>query len=256
MQEFVMVTKIELYKISKRKDAWLMYALLLVPILYSVGLSSGSTVITYTGTGNLTALSFTAAMFQITQSMFVFNVILAAMVGRSLATEIENKSILLYLNRIGKRRLVYIAKGAALFIYSLFIDVLLILTSMLFYYAVLSNKTNIANGKLYDANMLSEIVQVTCICIFWLITICFVLAISTRFKMFVGVAIYMILYIAMNLISYVSGLKYISPQYYITDFTGSNTAMLCHAGAFILYFVCVGLILTYMGTRRLEKIDL
>lgn len=98
--------------------------------------------------------------------------------------------------------------------------------------------------------------EVTCICIFWLITIYFVLAIATKFKTFVCVAIYMILYIAMNLISYVSGLKYISPLYYITDFTGNNTAMLRHMGAFILYFVCVSLILTYVGTRRLEKIDL
>lgn len=256
MQEFITVTKIELYKIRKRKDVWIMSTLLLVPILYSVGLSSGSTVITYTGTGNLTALGFIAAMFQITQSMFVFNVILAAIVGKSLAAEMENNSILLYLNRIGNRRLVYMAKGAALFIYSLAIDALLILTSMLFYYAVLCNKANIANGKLYDANMISEIVQVTCICIFWLITIYFVLAIATKFKTFVCVAIYMILYIAMNLISYVSGLKYISPLYYITDFTGNDTAMLRHMGTFILYFVCVSLILTYVGTRRLEKIDL
>lgn len=256
MQEFITVTKIELYKICKRKDAWLMYTLLLVPILYSVGLSSSSSVITYTGTGNLTALSFTTAMFQITQSMFVFNVILAAIVGRSLATEMENKSILLYLNRIGNRRLIYIAKEVALFIYSLFVDALLILTSMFFYYTVLCNKANIANGKLYDANIISEIVQVTCICIFWLITIYFVLVISTKFKAFVCVAIYMILYIAMNLISYINGMKYISPLYYLTEFTGNNTAMLRHAGAFILYFICVGLILNYIGTCRLEKIDL
>lgn len=49
-----------------------MFAIFLVPILYSVGLASNSDVITYTGTGNITAIGFASAMFQMSQSMFIF----------------------------------------------------------------------------------------------------------------------------------------------------------------------------------------
>ena len=100
MNTLAIITKIELKKLFQRKDSWLMFTILLVPILYSVGLASNSDVITYTGAGNITAIGFASAMFQMSQSMFIFNVILSAIVGRSLASEIENKSIRLYVNRI------------------------------------------------------------------------------------------------------------------------------------------------------------
>ena len=105
MNTLAIITKIELKKLFQRKDSWLMFTILLVPILYSVGLASNSDVITYTGAGNITAIGFASAMFQMSQSMFIFNVILSAIVGRSLASEIENKSIRLYVNRIGVRKL-------------------------------------------------------------------------------------------------------------------------------------------------------
>ena len=87
-----------------------MFTILLVPILYSVGLAANSDVITYTGAGNITAIGFASAMFQMSQSMFIFNVIFAAIIGRSLASEIENKSIRLYINRVGVRKLIYFGK--------------------------------------------------------------------------------------------------------------------------------------------------
>ena len=73
MNTLAIITKIELKKLFQRKDSWLMFAILLVPILYSVGLASNSDVITYTGAGNITAIGFASAMFQMSQSMFIFN---------------------------------------------------------------------------------------------------------------------------------------------------------------------------------------
>lgn len=109
--------KSRIKKIFQRKDSWLMFTILLVPILYSVGLASNSDIITYTGAGNITAIGFASAMFQMSQSMFIFNVILSAIIGRSLASEIENKSIRLYINRIGIRKLIYGGKELALLIF-------------------------------------------------------------------------------------------------------------------------------------------
>ena len=62
MNTLAIITKVELKKLFQRKDSWLMFAILLVPILYSVGLASNSDVITYTGTGNITAIGFVSAM--------------------------------------------------------------------------------------------------------------------------------------------------------------------------------------------------
>lgn len=56
MNTLTTITKIELKKLFKRKDSWLMFTILLVPILYSVGLAANSDVITYTGAGNITAI--------------------------------------------------------------------------------------------------------------------------------------------------------------------------------------------------------
>ena len=155
MNTLAIITKIELKKLFQRKDSWLMFTILLVPILYSVGLASNSDVITYTGAGNITAIGFASAMFQMSQSMFIFNVILSAIVGRSLASEIENKSIRLYVNRIGVRKLIYGGKELALLIFSVFIDILLVLTSIAFYYAVLIHNPKVAslsNLKQYIAS--------------------------------------------------------------------------------------------------------
>lgn len=108
-------------------------------------------------------------MFQMSQSMFIFNVILSAIIGRSLASEIENKSIRLYINQIGIRKLIYGGKELALLIFSVFIDILLVLTSIVFYYAVLVHNPNVASGIFYDSNVSMEVAQIICNCMFWLI---------------------------------------------------------------------------------------
>ena len=39
------VYKTELYKLYKRKDTWIFLTVILVPILYSVGIASGSEIV-------------------------------------------------------------------------------------------------------------------------------------------------------------------------------------------------------------------
>ena len=47
------VYRTELYKLYKRKDTWIFLAVILVPILYSVGIASGSEIVSYSGNGNI-----------------------------------------------------------------------------------------------------------------------------------------------------------------------------------------------------------
>lgn len=243
MNTFATITKIELKKLFQRKDSWLMFTVLLVPILYSVGLAANSEVITYTGAGNITAIGFASAMFQMSQSMFIFNVILSAIIGRSLASEIENKSIRLYINRIGIRKLIYGGKELALLIFSVFIDILLVLTSIVFYYAVLVHNPKVASGIFYDSNVGMEVAQIICNCIFWLITIFLVMLMATRLKTLVCVGVYMILYIIMNLMSYIDVIKYLSPLHYI-GVASSNSSQIALTTMlfFSLFYLCRNII--------------
>ncbi len=256
MNVLATVTKIEFKKLFKRKDSWLMFTILLVPILYSVGLASNSDVITYTGAGDITAIGFASAMFQMSQSMFIFNVILSAIIGRSFASEIENKSIRLYINRVGVRKLIYWGKELSLLLFSVFIDILLVLTSIIFYYAVLVHNSKVASGIFYDSNAGMEVAQIICICMFWLITVFLVMLMSTKLKTLVCVGGYMIFYIIMNLMSYVDGIKYLSPLHYIVAVSSDSSQIALCTMLFFLYLFCIGVLFTCIGIRRLEKIDL
>lgn len=212
--------------------------------------------ILYTGAGNITAIGFANAMFQMSQSMFIFNVILSAIIGRSLASEIENKSIRLYINRVGVRKLIYLGKELSLLLFSIFIDILLVLTSIIFYYAVLIHNPKVASGILYDSNAGMEIAQIICNCMFWLITIYLVMLIATKLKTLVCVGTYMILYIIMNLMSYMDGIKYLSPLHYIVAVSSNTLQFTFSTMIFSLYTICMGILFTHIGIRRIEKMDL
>ena len=206
--------------------------------------------------GSVTAIGFTSAMFQMSQSMFIFNVILSAIIGRSFASEIESKSLRLCINRIGDRRLIYLGKELALLLYSAFIDVLLIATSIICYYAVLTRNPNVANGVFCDNRMGTEIAQILSVSIFWFITIFIVMLMATKLKTLVCVAAYMIFYIIMNLLSFLNGIKYFSPLYYLVEISSGSSSTLLDVTLFILYLFCIGICLTYIGVYRLEKMDL
>ncbi len=173
-----------------------------------------------------------------------------------MASEIENKSIRLYINQIGIRKLIYGGKELALLIFSVFIDILLVLTSIVFYYAVLVHNPNVASGIFYDSNVSMEVAQIICNCMFWLITIFLVMLMATRLKTLVCVGVYMILYIIMNLMSYIDGIKYLSPLHYIVVTSSNSSQIALSTMIFLLYSICAGILFTHIGIRKIEKMDL
>ena len=173
-----------------------------------------------------------------------------------MASEIENKSIRLYINQIGIRKLIYGGKELALLIFSVFIDILLVLTSIVFYYAVLVHNPNVAIGIFYDSNVSMEVAQIICNCMFWLITIFLVMLMATRLKTLVCVGVYMILYIIMNLMSYIDGIKYLSPLHYIVVTSSNSSQIALSTMIFLLYSICAGILFTHIGIRKIEKMDL
>ena len=154
------------------------------------------------------------------------------------------------------RKLIYLGKELSLLLFSIFIDILLVLTSIIFYYAVLIHNPKVASGILYDSNAGMEIAQIICNCMFWLITIYLVMLIATKLKTLVCVGTYMILYIIMNLMSYMDGIKYLSPLHYIVAVSSNTLQFTFSTMIFSLYTICMGILFTHIGIRRIEKMDL
>jgi len=246
----------ELYKLYKRKDTWIFLSVILVPFLYAVGIATNSKIISYSGNGNITALNFVSAMFQMAQSMFIFNILLVAITNRTLGTEIEDKSLRIYLNKIGDRKELYIKKVNALMIYTGVMDMLLISVGVFCYYFILNGKTDIVNGTLYDQNWTLEITKIITICAFWILTIFITMMLSIKFKLVVCIAIYMLGYIIMNLISYIEALKYISPLYYVSSLTAMAKMKWTNIGAGVVYFILVIIISSYFGITMFKRKDI
>ena len=152
--------------------------------------------------------------------------------------------------------MIYLGKELSLLLFSIFIDILLVLTSIIFYYAVLIHNPKVASGILYDSNAGMEIAQIICNCMFWLITIYLVMLIATKLKTLVCVGTYMILYIIMNLMSYMDGIKYLSPLHYIVAVSSNTLQFTFSTMIFSLYTICMGILFTHIGIRRIEKMDL
>lgn len=66
----------------------------------------------------------------------------------------------------------------------------------------------------------------------------------------------MILYIIMNLMSYMDGIKYLSPLHYIVAVSSNTLQFTFSTMIFSLYTICMGILFTHIGIRRIEKMDL
>ena len=75
-------------------------------------------------------------------------------------------------------------------------------------------------------------------------------------QLLVCVGTYMILYIIMNLVSYMDGIKYLSPLHYIVAVSSNTLQFTFSTMIFFLYTICMGILFTHIGIRRIEKMDL
>lgn len=75
-------------------------------------------------------------------------------------------------------------------------------------------------------------------------------------QLLVCVGTYMILYIIMNLMSYMDGIKYLSPLHYIVAVSSNTLQFTFSTMIFFLYTICMGILFTHIGIRRIEKMDL
>lgn len=215
--------KIELYKIVKRKDFWLMQSMIFIPIMYAVGLASNSQSFSYEGTSKVSALGYASEMMVFVYMCFIYFIILSACVIRSLKGEIENKSLLLYAQRINDRKKMYISKWIA-FVILLFTTVaIFVLVSVVCYELFLLKRPDIASGQLLNIRENFQIVSsVLAIVLCFIFTISVALCLSSWLKSFQAMGVFTFLWLGMMYLKEFAVVKYIAPIYYVENILQAN----------------------------------
>lgn len=256
MNNFILVYKVELVKIIKRKDIILLIIMSLIPLFYSIGFASGSDIVTYIGEP-MDAISFAASMTEMLHMVFLFYLFVCFTSSRSLAGEIQDKTLLFYIPRVKSRTTFYTAKICSLMTTSVFMFLIYIIISILSYFAFLS-KTDIANGLLFSAESILENVM-SIFSFIYAITLSgmFIFTLSTKLKANACVVVYLLVFVGFIYgTQIVDVMKYFSPFHYITEFyvKGANIGALFALNT--LLFLVGTIVLNMIGIKTFNKKDL
>lgn len=251
--------RIEMRKLFRRKDTWLLFTLLLVPLLYAIGMSTGSSIIVYSGSGNINALQFIGNMFIMAHTMFIYYVIIAIITMRSFAAEVEEKSILLYIPRLRNRISIYLSKLLSILsIVAIVMFVFSIITIAL-YFIFLCQRPDVASGKFLDSSTVTnELINIAAVFFLFVFSACMVSLLSMIVKGVTSVIIYIIAIVGFNLLAEYSIVQYASPWFYLNQIMAPESQ--AHLGSLFLgncIYVCVMFVtLATIGIRIFNKKDL
>ena len=253
--------KIEILKLIKRKDIWVMVTMVGIPMLYSLGVYSNSSIIVYNGENKEYAISFVTSMFHFVYMIFIYFFILSLSTSKSLAGEIENKSILLYSQRINNRKKIYFQKNLSLIsIFSVICVVFYILSLAMFYLFAVKRVDIISNVFIVKEELLSVSCIFIAIYLYYIFTINLSLMMSSFMKQNATVIVYSIVFIVMIYLQNFPYIKYLSPSYYISSLSEiipSNTLGIIQIiiPCIIIHLVYV-IIFNIIGIKKFEERDL
>ena len=255
------VWNIEFRKLLHRKDMWIMLTMFGIPALYSIGVFLNSSAIVFNGHDKEYAMGFFLNMFFFVDSIFIYFFILSLIASRSLGGEIENKSILLYTQRINNRRRIYQAKVWSLItMVSLICIAFFFVTMLMFYIFAVQREDIISSQFIKKEEIVGLMLFFLSIVFIYIFTINISIMLSTLFKTNTAVIIFSIVFILFIFISKFPGIRYISLQYYTEQLSTidlSNTSKVvtlffANLGIFLIYsFIC-----NFIGIKRFERRDL
>ncbi len=251
--------RIELFKIVKRKDFWLMLSMIFLPIMYAVGLSNNAESFSYEGTERVSALGYASEMMVFVYMCFIYFIILSVCVIRSLKGEIENKSILLYVQRVKNRKDIYSSKFIAYILLLLVITVLFIMTSIIFYKSLLVQRQDVASGLLLQSG---ELVSISCtiisIILCFIFTISVALFLSAWLKSFQAMGVFIFLWLGLMYVKEFTVVNYLAPIHYVELIINTeNNSVAIRQSVYLMLLVCVVSLLCYeLGYRKFVRSDL
>lgn len=247
------IIKFELSKQIKRKENLILCFVFLIPLLYSVGISHNSSVITYNGSELVNGLSFANSMYSFVYMVFIFHLILAINSSNILKGEIDNGSISIMLTRINNRGMIYKSKLYTQIIYWFIATVIFTIFSIFCYYIFIS-KLSISSGNLIGVNYLGDLLTLIAIFSSYALVISMVQSLSMYFKTFLSIGIFIVVWIIFLYFKSFPVVKYISPAYYLESVI--DTGNIYEFIKFMLLNWGIIIIFNLFGKRRFKKIDL
>ena len=208
--------RIELYKLFKRKDALVIYSMMLIPLLYSIGFSRNVENITYKGGANsLSAIEFADDMFAFGFYLFIFLICVALSMVNSYRGEVDTGSITLLINKSGDRKKIYFAKLASQFVYLMIFTVLFMIFSIACYYLFLRN-SDIATGKFLAEDTMGALFRISGVVLiyFWAITLAGLF--STKFNIFGSMGLFVLVWAILMYAKEFSAVRFLSPVYHLS----------------------------------------
>ncbi len=243
----------EFYKILKRKDSWIIYLMLLIPLLYSVGFSNGANNITFNGKINsLSAFDFADDMFVFGYYILVFLLSVGFIIVNSFRGEIDSGSITLLINKVCNKKKIYLSKVIAIVLFLLAFALVFIVFSILCYVIFLNN-TSIASGKLLGGNYKADIIRIFSILLLYIWGALLAGLLSSKLKIFTSMGVFTVIWAMFMYLNEFEKVNFLSPIYHLKNVIEYTTL-----SSFIVYFSTItisGFLMFLLTINIFERCD-
>lgn len=212
---------LELEKIIKRKDSFLLLVFLGMNILIASSVLSPG----YKDVANQSAIYWICKQI-FNSNIFMVSPIIFAYIGtKTLSSEIENESILLYTIRIKDRRVMYICKSLALATFVTFMFIVVILINLLTYYLIVVRNPIIGSNTFLGENNIYIIITILMLYLYsFILTSQFSLFLGVFFSQEKTISSVFLLSLILNNTFKVPIIQDINPLYYIIRFSDEITS--------------------------------
>lgn len=258
------IYKIEMEKLIKRKDWISLVALIAIGMMFGVAVMSDG----YVGMSNQSGLFWVCTQVFNSSILFITPMVFSFISANILANEIESKSILMYTNRFGNRKNMYIGKSVALISFATLTFIIICISNLIIYYVFVSNNPSIASGILIGENSIYLIIVTLMLYLAsFILASQFSLFLSTIFKPTKVIGIVFLSTLILHNIYKVPVIRNLNPWYYIVRFSSDvisttdnvvvNLNEKCELGILFL-IVCFIYIIIFniLGVKKFKKLDL
>lgn len=250
MVNFNTVYKIEWRKLIKRRELIAFITMIAIPLLYSLGAYFESSIIVFNSDKKEYAGSFVINMLIFGKMLFIYFLIAALFATKSLGGEIENRSILLYTQRIPNRAKIYRAKLVSM--YSAIISVIIFysIISLVLYYVFVLHREDIATKQFLKADEFLNLLYVGVgITFLYLLVISFSMMLSTFLKSNTATIIFCLVFIIFTFMAEFPVFKYISFEYYLSELIDMNFSSNVELTKIFLIYAALVLVMISISNR-------
>lgn len=254
------LTKLEFFKLIRRKDVWSLSTMIILPLACAISLANHSSFFKWTMQRLPSFSEFSSMMYFDVYRIYIFFSLVSICVAKTLSSEIHDKSIYFYLNRVSDRKKLYLAKNAAWMILMLIVSGLFYLVCYFLFYFILKNTGTTGEVFCYPGELLFNTLQFLQIYLMFVFTVQLTLFLSTYFKTVLTMVISVVSMTIMSYFTFFPGIKYIDPDAYVDlveKLPRANTTVAIKI--FLLQCLVIliySIVFSWLGLRKLSKTDM